>query len=529
MNLGPSKRNSASIRYRIANGNRIPEKGESGSVSRRRIVLKSAGDIKIAATSFHGQESAVADVALTNETKPKFLNNMKTPTAIAASFFIAAFTICAALTSCTGAAPLKCNFRSCDISTTDDEHVSLAGFAARTKLSDGIHIKLRTHCLAISDGAQKVCIISNDLMEISPAISDSLRRCISERTGLEMDRILMHNIHTHSAPRTGGSCSEPGGSNYTYRTRVLGAIMDNAVETILAEDDYVPFELETAKGEAWINMNRCEAEGPVDRDLYAARLVGKDGKPICAFINFACHPVSMGPGSYLLSSDYSGVARNAIKEKWGCEVFQLSGAQGNMDPVGGCQKVGHALRIGYQLAECLERLEFRKAGSDNVLKFATGKAELPYLIDEITPEAVKAHADELVSKSTEFPRFADDVRGWEAEILKRFENGPVANKLTFNMEALNIDGVILFFSQGEPFCEYQTAARKAFPGQTVFFAGYTNGQNSYLPSEHAYEVRKGYEYEIEQMHVYIKAPYPLSPEMPAAYAKAVNETIEKVI
>lgn len=70
MNLGPSKRNSASIRYRIANGNRIPEKGESGSVSRRRIVLKFAGDIKIAATSFHGQKSAVADVALTNETKP---------------------------------------------------------------------------------------------------------------------------------------------------------------------------------------------------------------------------------------------------------------------------------------------------------------------------------------------------------------------------------------------------------------------------------------------------------------------------
>ena len=97
------------------------------------------------------------------------------------------------------------------------------------------------------------------------------------------------------------------------------------------------------------------------------------------------------------------------------------------------------------------------------------------------------------------------------------------------MEALNLDGVIFFFSQGEPFCEYQTSARANHPDKTIFFAGYTNGQNSYLPSAHAYEYRKGYEYEIEQMHVYIKAPYPLSPEMPAAYSAAVEETIQKVL
>jgi len=428
------------------------------------------------------------------------------------------------------AKPLECNYHSADISTTADEHVVLAGFAARNKLSDGIHIRLRTYCLTVTDGKEKICIISNDLMEISPDIATEVRTAISKRSGLALDHILMHCIHTHSAPRTGGVCSEPGGSNYTYRTRVLQTIVDNAVNTITASDEYRPFTLEVAKGEGWINMNRCEPEGPVDRALYAARLVGKDGKPICAFINFACHPVCMGPGSYLLSSDYSGVARNAMKEKWGCEIFQLSGAQGNMDPVGGPQKVAHAKRAGYQLAECMDKLQFKKTGKTNLLKFAAGKAELPYLIDEVTPEAVKAHTIELIKKAeeTNFPRFAEDAKRWETEILGRFEKGPVDSKLIFNLNAVNIDGVILFFTQGEPFCEYQMAARKAFPKQTVFFAGYTNGQSSYLPSEHAYEVRKGYEYEIEQMHVYIKAPYPLSPKMPSVYQQSVNETIAKV-
>ena len=72
-------------------------------------------------------------------------------------------------------------------------------------------------------------------------------------------------------------------------------------------------------------------------------------------------------------------------------------------------------------------------------------------------------------------------------------------------------------------------ARKAFPGRTVIFAGYTNGQNSYLPSAHAYEYRKGYEYEIEQMHIYIKAPYPLSETMPEAYAGAIQKTIQQAL
>jgi hypothetical protein len=89
--------------------------------------------------------------------------------------------------------------------------------------------------------------------------------------------------------------------------------------------------------------------------------------------------------------------------------------------------------------------------------------------------------------------------------------------------------VIFFFSDGEPFCEYQMEARAAFPDRTVFFAGYTNGQNSYLPSARAYEVRKGYEYEVEQMHVYIKAPYPLSERMPSVYREGVIKTINETI
>ena len=141
---------------------------------------------------------------------------------------------------------LKCNFTSTDISTLEDEHVVLAGFAARDGLSDGIHIPLRTHALAITDGEQKICLISNDVMEISPSLAGEIRTEISRRSGLPYDNILLHNIHTHSAPRFGGASTQPGGTNAAYKERTVEAIISNAVKAITEEESYKDFHLEVA-------------------------------------------------------------------------------------------------------------------------------------------------------------------------------------------------------------------------------------------------------------------------------------------
>ena len=55
---------------------------------------------------------------------------------------------------------LTMSYSSADISGKPEEHMVLAGFAARDGLSDGIHLPLFTHCMVVGDGSQKVCIIS---------------------------------------------------------------------------------------------------------------------------------------------------------------------------------------------------------------------------------------------------------------------------------------------------------------------------------------------------------------------------------
>lgn len=433
------------------------------------------------------------------------------------------------MTGCGRDARLTCNFSRADISTLKEEHTVLAGFAARKGLSTGIHERIWSNCLVLADDTSKVCLISNDLMELSPDLSDSIRTEIAARSGLAEDRILMHCIHTHSAPRFGGPSRVPGGANYTYFERVPGIIIDNAVRTILDSTAFQPFRLKAGKGTTSINGNRCEKGGPVDHDVYVARFETLRGEPIVSVLNVACHPVCMGPGSLLVSPDYVGVARRYLKEAWGGEVIQFTGAAGNMDPAEGPKRVEYAETCGKSLADSLVNIRFLpvKAGT---MKLARQEVFLPYRIGRITPEAVKAHADSIAKwGGTVSPTWAGDVRNWEAEILARFDRGPLPDNLTFRLHALNVGGVVFFFSQGEPFVEYQMEAREAFPDRILFFAGYTNGQNSYLPSAHAFVSRKGYEYEVDQMHVYIKAPYPLSEKMPGIYASAVKETIRKAI
>ena len=433
--------------------------------------------------------------------------------------------------SCSQNGKLTLNYNAADISTTPDEHTMLAGFAARNELSTGVHLPLNTHCLVIRKGAEKVCIISNDLMEISPELSMEWRSEISEKSGLPMENIFMHCIHTHSAPRNGGWRAEPGGSNYSHKERLHQVLVENAVKTITDDAAFQPFKMEQGRAKTSINDNRCEKRiGPVDRNVYVIRFLNRSGKPIVSIVNLACHPVCMGYKSLLVSPDYPGVTGKILHEAWGGDVFQLTGAAGNMDPAEGPKMVEYAEECGRCLADSLLKIKFEKVKPTGEFKVANNIIGLPYRIDEITPEAVKAHAAEISKwDKTVSATWKDDVEGWKELILSRLEQGSVPNHLIFHLGAVNINGIIFFFTQGEPFCEYQMAARNHFPGRTIIFAGYTNGQNSYLPSAHAFETRKGYEYEIDQMHVYIKAPYPLADYFPEGYAEEIDNTIKAAL
>lgn len=422
---------------------------------------------------------------------------------------------------------LTCNYKVADITPKDS--VILAGFAARKGLSIGIHKPLESRCLVIKKGDEKICIVSNDLMECGTSTTDLWREEISKKSGLPVENIFIHNIHTHSAPRTGGWCAKEGQPNYQYAIDTREAIVSNAAAAILDSTAFVPFTMEVGKGESYINGNRRDSEGYCSRDCYVVRLVDKKGKPMISMVNYACHPVSLNHASNVVSTDFPGFAAEVLKEAWGGEIMYFSGASGNSDPCDSLSRLAsYAEQKGYQLGNDIKDIEFTPVKDNGAFKLVSKEIHLPFAADTITVELIEKHVEEIIQWEGVSNTWPKDVKYWASYTVEDIKNGLVKNYLPFNIHALNIGGIVLFFTQGEPFMEYQTALREAFPENHVMFFAYTNGQNSYLPSKEAYLSDK-YSYETKEMHIYIGAPYPLSDKMPDKYIESICQVTEEAL
>lgn len=442
------------------------------------------------------------------------------------AFYI--FIIALSVVSCNETESLlSCCYKTADITPKDS--VILAGFAARKGLSTGVHKPLESRCLVIKKGDEKVCIISNDLMETGLSTTDLWREDIAKKSGCPIENIFIHNIHTHSAPRTGGWCAKEGQPNFYYAKEVRETIVNNAVSALSDTAVFVPFTMEIGRGKSDINCNRRDSEGYCSRDCYVVRLIDKKRNPIISMVNYACHPVSLNHKSNVVSPDFPGFAAEILEKVWGGKVMYFSGAAGNSDPCDSLSRLAsYAEQKGYKLANDIKDIEFVPVKDNGVFKLVSKEIKLPFAADTITVELIEKHVKEILQWTGVSDTWPKDVKYWSGYIKEDIKNGLVKNYLPFEVHALNLGGTILFFTQGEPFMEYQTVLREAFPDNHVMFIAYTNGQNSYLPSKEAYMSDK-YSYETKEMHVYIGAPYPLSDKMPDKYISGICDVTKEAL
>ncbi|MFO7975551.1 MAG: neutral/alkaline non-lysosomal ceramidase N-terminal domain-containing protein, partial [Candidatus Hydrogenedentota bacterium] len=74
----------------------------------------------------------------------------------------------------------------------------------------------------------------------------------------------------------------------------------------------------------WRNAEKRPTE-PVDKEMTIIRIDDTDGNPISTLVNFACHPVVMGPSNLEYSAHYCREIARIVKEKTGAECLFLQG------------------------------------------------------------------------------------------------------------------------------------------------------------------------------------------------------------
>jgi neutral ceramidase len=402
--------------------------------------------------------------------------------------------------------------------------------------SDGVHDDLFARALVLSSGTERVAFVSYDLIGMDFGFADEIREAIRRRTGISV--ALLNCSHTHSSPFTipwsvlgPRWLSGPGGA---WRAEIVRATAELVAR---AEKLAGPCTLHAGRSKVQVGSNRrVETDqgvvmkpnpaGSVVPWVDVLRIDGPKGNPITVLFSHAAHPVIIHGASKLVSADYPGFAASALKAKLGGEVIplfaQACGGDINADPLRGgfaeAERAGTALAEAVYVAlskseevrgavlstkslkthlplqplpkheECLRLLK----NAEDRLKKRCGRTELSDtelwdIQDEVPPP-------ESQSESTE----ADDVQPMEnqpwwlrdnvlclRDLLMKIEQGDDA-PLRFDAHLLRIgDSWSLLAASHELFSEYQLWADKNLPTMHKMVLAYTNGCESYIPTDRA--------------------------------------------
>ena len=223
--------------------------------------------------------------------------------------------------------------------------VYLAGYGEPTneRMSTGVAERLYTTCVAITDAkGTTALLVSLDLLNAYKAVTEPLRKQISEATGVPFDNIMICCSHNHSGPDMGDTA---------YRSRLVEKVMQAAADAMASR---TPATMETAftrpegynfvrhyllidgsyMGEAVGTIPKEQVYGhygKADNLLQLVRFNREGDKPV-VLMNWQGHPRSTEPNSHTTATpNYAGVMRSTVEEGLDCYgSFFLSGS-GNMN------------------------------------------------------------------------------------------------------------------------------------------------------------------------------------------------------
>ncbi|OGN82743.1 MAG: hypothetical protein A2X23_09130 [Chloroflexi bacterium GWC2_73_18] len=437
--------------------------------------------------------------------------------------------------------------------------IDVAGFCLRLT-TRGVHRSLRAGVATFSDGERTACLVTCDLLGFTVPYATALRSEIAARLGIAADGVLLAASHTHSAPalslelKIGGRQDEWTPLEETYerfwRAKVL-ALCQEALRSA------VPARLAASRdGSAAIGLNRRvrlpdgrmiigrTKDRPADHSVGVVRVDRLDGGPLLAILNYACHPISLGPEAEVVSPDYPGAARETLEAVTGAPALFVQGAGGDIAPADGmgpdpsiADLLGRTL--GLEAAKVWSTIETRNlerreeivqsynpiAGlvkiehplPDARVRYAAETLALP-LETPPTPEeaeAIARRADErLVTLVAEdAPEGALNIgrieTRWGRMLRRRAAEGTLGDATAIGVvQVVRVNDVVFVALPVEPFVLIGHGIIGAIDPERTIICGYANGTIGYCPMPEDYPEGG---YEVERAHHLYGQPAALAP------------------
>jgi neutral ceramidase len=405
---------------------------------------------------------------------------------------------------------------------------------------------LEVTAAAFELGSTRVVVCGVDTLAIQSPEVDAIRDRVAAATGATRAGVLLNWNHTHHAPPGGRSVygsfgerdPEPDGATLAYVERLHDAIVATCAAAFeRLEDAAVRSGL--GRLEAAVNRRQRDPDGMVrtigwnpgglvDLSVPVLQSVRRDGSPIATIVGYGAHTVTTGVEYVGYSPDYPGWLRESLRELTGGEVVYLQGAAGNVMPLHAFDdSLAEPPRLGRLLAlEAAHAVAGRPAWPERLVEtgFTSGTPLALFRLERLDgPPPALAAAEEAVdfpllplpSPAAVEAALADSERelaeaeargATEGELrILRFHGRNWARRTAAELagpsprtsvagaiSALRIGDAAIVTGPGEVFTEIGLAVKERSPADVTFYAGYSNGCVSYLPTASEYPLG-GYE------------------------------------
>jgi hypothetical protein len=455
--------------------------------------------------------------------------------------------------------------------------ISHANWGAQThERAAGVDLPLWATALALSDGDETVVIVDFDLLFLYEDDAREIRQAVADRVDLPTSNVRLSCTHTHSGPTMRRDAWVEGGSE------MVGPYIDSLQHEAAgvaweAVESLEPARVRYGSGSSEIAVNRRfrrpedgkvivghNPEGPVDDEVLLLRVDTADGDPLAAVVNYACHPITVGPDCDQITPDYPGVVKRTVEDATGATCIFLQGATGDVGPIYGCARNGaeEYKPLGRRLGHEAVRV-WTAVGQDRDEEYAStlesgaplavydydspefvegsitvGSYDLDLPLKDLpTPEELesqyedeRAHLQELreqgaAAEEIQHQTFRAKRLKLRADIARRMEG---QTHETYELQVFGIgDAVALASIPGEPFVEIGTGVKEGSPYDCTMFSGYSNvGYHAYVPTADQYPA----EQEATDPADYGQAGYEvgITPFSSDAAGRIVEETVSSL-
>ncbi len=444
---------------------------------------------------------------------------------------VAASTVLASLASA-AEAPVDWKAGVAAVKVTPNEPIWLAGYASRTKPSEGVLSDLHAKALALEDAAgTRVVIVTTDLISIPRVLREQVSQAVAEKFKLSPSALMLNCSHTHCGPVVKDDLElsviyqlEPQQRQQVERYFV--ELRDKIVGLVgAAIEQLQPATLSYSHARCGFAMNRRlptsggyqnspYPEGPVDHDIPVLRVESLSGKLLAIAFGYACHNTSTALAQ--INADYAGYAQSEIEKAHpGTTALFVMGCGGDQNPYPRGQ-IEWAQTHGKSLANAVEAALLPKP------KLIRGPLRVALEPIDLAFEPVTKA--ELVKRLQSKDIY--EQRSAKALLSEVETTGKIRETYPYPVQVIQFgNDLTLIVLAGEVVVDYSLRLKRELGDAPVWVAGYSNDVFAYIPSV---RVLKEGGYEGVGAMRYTSLPGPFLPTVEESIVTKVRELVTRL-